>query len=131
MTVLPLGKRCPPQASSIGVARQIIVGDFPNTLPSASTSITLLPLVRQISVLPLSKRIAVNGQFFASRPPKIRHVGRELFDNLSPRRVFLDLERQQMRDQIVAIGQFAGHPRLHVGVVGFRLQRKLQDDLAV
>ena len=86
-------------------------------LPLGSTSMTRLPRVQPIRVLPSSRRIAVKGLSGVFDLPDDLALGGVLADDLV----------EQLRDEVVAVGQLAGHPGLEVVVLRLGLERDLDD----
>ena len=82
---------------------------------------TRLPSVQPMSVLPSSRRMAVNGMFGVFTLP----------DDLALRRVLADDLVEQLRHQVVAVGQLAGHAGLQMMVLRLSLERDFDEDLAL
>ena len=59
---------------------------------------------------------------------EFREVGFDGADDFAIGFVFLDREGEKVGHEIVPAGKFPGHAGLHVGVVGFRLERALDSD---
>ena len=119
MTVLPLGSRWTPQASLIGRPGRSSLVTFQAISPLGSSSITRLPTVQPTRVLPSGSRIAVNGMSGVFASQATLPSGRVLADHLV----------EQLRDQVVAVVELAGHPGLEVVVPGLGLERDLDQDL--
>ena len=96
-----------------------------------------IKLHRLVAVRQVDDRVAVGQTDRGERPilgsaaTKFGEVGLDFVHHRAVRPVFLHLERQQMRHEIIAVGQFTSHPRLHMAVVGLRLERHLDGDFTV
>ena len=96
-----------------------------------------IELHRLVAVRQIDDRVAVGQTDRGKRPvlgsaaTKFGEVGLDFVHHRAVRPVFLDLERQQMRYEIIAVGQLARHTRLHVAIVSLRLEWHLDGDFTV
>ena len=103
------------------LAGQVVVASPARpSLPSWSTSMTRLPERAADQRVAVVRRIAVNGMCGVFTSQTTLPFGVVLADDLV----------EQLRHEVVAVGELAGHARLQVVVLRLGLERHLDDDLA-